>query len=79
MDDLQMITQSQLRKILKCSESHVTFLREVGIIPAIRTGRNYMFSPNAIHNFFIDYEGLDVSSKIKAIQSKHIVDARKKA
>lgn len=77
MDNLQMITQDQLKKLLNCSESHVTFLREIGIIPAIRTGRNYMFSPIAINNFFIDYEGLDVSSRIKAIQSKHIVDARK--
>ena len=40
MDSLQMITQAQLMKLLNCSESHVTFLREMGIIPAIRTGRN---------------------------------------
>ncbi len=45
MDSLQMLTQAQLMKLLNCSESHVTFLREMGIIPAIRTGRNYMFSP----------------------------------
>lgn len=73
-----MITQAQLMKLLNCSESHVTFLREMGIIPAIRTGRNYMFSPIAISNFYTEYEGLDVSSRVKAIQSKQIVDARKK-
>ncbi len=50
----------------------------MGIIPAIRTGRNYMFSPRAVSNFYMDYEGLDVSSRIKAIQSKQIVNARKK-
>ena len=51
-----MLTQAQLMKLLNCSESHVTFLREMGIIPAIRTGRNYMFSPRAVNkcikNFF---------------------------
>lgn len=77
MTDLQMITQEQLTKILNCSESHVTFLRELGIIPAIKTGRNYMFSPQAIRNFFTDYEGLDVSSKVKAMYSKEIVESRK--
>ena len=79
MSDLQMFTQAQLMKFLNCSESHVTFLREMGIIPAIRTGRNYMFSSRAINNFYKYYEGLDVSSRIKAIQSKQIVDNRNKA
>ncbi len=77
MSELQMLTQEQLTKLLNCSESHVTFLRELGIIPAIKTGRNYMFSPQAIRNFFRDYEGLDVSSKVKAMYSKEIVESRK--
>lgn len=77
MECLQMITQTQLKKMLNCSESHVQFLRELGIIPAIKTGRNYMFSPISIQNFYNDYEGLDVSSRVKAIQSKKIVESRK--
>lgn len=77
MDYLQMITQSQLMKILNCSESHVTFLREMGIIPAIKTGRNYMFSPFAIQRFYEEYQGLDVSSRVKAIQSREIVESRR--
>ena len=77
MSELQMLTQEQLTKLLNCSESHVTFLRVLGIIPAIKTGRNYMFSPQAIRNFFRDYEGLDVSSKVKAMYSKEIVESRK--
>ena len=77
MSELQMLTQEQLTKLLNCSESHVTFLRELGIIPAIKTGRNYMFSPQAIRNFFRDYEGLDVISKVNAMYSKEIVESRK--
>lgn len=77
MEYLQMVTQAQLMKLLNCSESHVTFLREMGIIPAIKTGRNYMFSPISIRKFFNEYEGLDVSSRVKAIQSKEIVESRR--
>lgn len=36
MNDLQMITQEELTKLFHCSEAHVTFLRELGIIPAMR-------------------------------------------
>lgn len=77
MENLKMLTQVQVAKILNCSESHVTFLREMGIIPAIKTGRNYMVSPVAIDNFFKQYEGLDVSNRVHAIYSKDLVESRK--
>lgn len=77
MENLRMVTQEELTKLINCSENHVTFLRELGIIPAIRTGRNYMFSPIAIQNFFNDYAGLDVSNRVKAMHSKEIVESRK--
>ncbi len=73
-----MITQEQLAKLLNCSLSHVAFLRELGIIPAIKTGRNYMFSSKAIERFFDEYAGLDVSNRIQAMYSKDIVTSRKK-
>lgn len=53
MNNLQMITQEELTKLIHCSEAHMTFLRELGIIPAIKTGRNYMFSPTSIQNFLM--------------------------
>lgn len=77
MEYLQMITQEQLTKLINCSENHVTFLRELEIIPAIKTGRNYMFSPIAIQSFFDKYAGLDVSNRIKAMHSKEIVESRR--
>ncbi|MGX8833665.1 helix-turn-helix domain-containing protein [Amedibacillus sp. YH-ame6] len=76
MDDLRMITQEELRKILNCSESHITFLRELGIIPAIKTGRNYMFSAKAIQEFFDAYKGLDVSNRLSAMKSKELVQSK---
>lgn len=77
MENLRMVTQEELTKLINCSENHVTFLRELGIIPAIRTGRNYMFSPIAIQKFFNEYAGLDVSNRVKAMHSKEIVESRK--
>lgn len=76
--EYKMITQEQLAKSLNCSLSHITFLRELGIIPAIKTGRNYMFSPKAIDKFFEDYEGLDVSNRVQAMHSKDVVMSRTK-
>lgn len=75
----KMITQEQLAKLLNCSLCHVTFLRELGIIPAIKTGRNYMFSPKALNTFYEDYEGLDVSNRVQAMYSKDIVASRKRS
>lgn len=77
MENLKMMTQTQVAKILNCSENHVTFLRETGILPAIKTGRNFMFSPFALRNFYDQYEGLDISNRVKAMYSKEIVESRK--
>lgn len=74
--ELEMITQKQLAKLLNCSESHVVFLRELQIIPAIKTGRSFMFSTLAVQRFFIEYEGLDVSNRVRAMCSKDIVESR---
>lgn len=77
MKDIEMITQKKLARLMHCSERNITFLRELGIIPAIKIGRNYIFSPIAIQKFYNDYAGLDVSNRIKAMQSKEIVESRK--
>lgn len=78
MEEYKMITQEQLAKMLNCSLCHVTFLRELGIIPAIKTGRNYMFSLKAVNKFYEDYEGLDVSNRVQAMISKDIVSSRRR-
>ena len=63
-------------EFLNANLSTVTNLRELGILPAIKTGRNYMFSQEVIKKFQIDYSGLDVSNRAKAIQSMTIVKSR---
>ena len=77
MNRLQMLTQEEVAQLLHSNISTITMLREMGIIVAIRTGRNYMFPQSSIEEFFELYRGLDVSNRVHAIRSKEIVEARK--
>ena len=63
-------------EILNSHVSTVATLREIGILPAIKTGRNYMFSRRSISRFQSDYEGLDLSNRVKAIEAFQIVRNR---
>lgn len=64
-----MLTQEELAELLHAQLSTVTILRELNIIPAIKTGRNYMFPIEEVKIFQQKYRGKDVSNKVKAIQS----------
>ena len=52
-------------------------LREVGVIQAIKTGKNFMFTQDVILEFQTDYIGLDVSNRVNAMKSLKIVCQRK--
>lgn len=69
MTDLKMLTQDELSELINVSRDQVAMLREVGIIRATKTGKCYMFSQAEIKRFQRDYVGLDVSNKIKALES----------
>ena len=76
IDRLRMLTQEEVAEALNANLSTITNLRELGILPAIKTGRNYMFSQDVIKKFQSDYSGLDVSNRVKAIRSMTIVKSR---
>lgn len=78
MTDLKMLTQDDICDLLKISRDQVTMLREVGIINAIKTGRNYMFSQQEIRIFQEKYKGYDISNRVKAIQAYTAVETHKK-
>lgn len=69
MTDLKMLTQDELSELINVSRDQVAMLREVGIIRATKTGKCYMFSQAEIKRFQRDYVGLDVSNKVKALES----------
>lgn len=76
MTELQMYTQEEVAELLHAHVTTVTTLREIGILPAIKTGRNYMFTRDVIQKFQHDYTGLDVSNRVKAIEAYKYVTTR---
>ncbi|HIX82123.1 MAG TPA: helix-turn-helix domain-containing protein [Candidatus Erysipelatoclostridium merdavium] len=74
MNDLQMLTQEEVAELLHAHVTTVSMLREVGILPAIKTGRNYMFSQQTIRDFQVNYSGYDVSNRVKALESLSNID-----
>lgn len=72
-EEIMMFTQEEVAKALHCNVITVTMLREVGVLPAIKTGRNYMFSRDDLILFQKNYKGLDVSNRVKAIEAKKTV------
>lgn len=69
MTDLKMLTQDEVATLLNVSRDQITMLREVGIIRATKTGKCYMFSQQEIKSFQELYKGLDVSNRVKALES----------
>ena len=67
--DIRMYTREEVADMIGCHKDNVVMLSEVGCLKAIRIGRRYMFSYEAIKQFQHDYEGLDVSNRTKAIGS----------
>lgn len=69
MTDLKMLNQDEVAELINVSRDQVAMLREVGIIKATKTGKCYMFSQQEIKLFQELYKGLDVSNKVKALES----------
>lgn len=77
MDKLRMLTQEEVADILHTHITTVAMLREIGILPATKTGRNFMFTQNTILEFQTKYLGMDVSNKRNALKSYEIVENQK--
>ncbi|MEE0779366.1 MAG: helix-turn-helix domain-containing protein [Massilimicrobiota sp.] len=73
MNDLQMLTQEDVAELLHTHVTTVSMLREVGVLPATKTGRNFMFSQQTIRDFQKNYSGYDVSNRVKAVESYQCV------
>lgn len=77
LNNLRMLTQEEVAELLHTHITTVAMLREIGILPATKTGRNFMFSQETILKFQIDYLGMDVSNKRNAIKSYETVENKK--
>lgn len=75
---VKMLSVEEVGEILNVSRNQITMLREIGIIKAIKTGKNYMFPLEEIQRFQRDYIGYDVSNKEKAIKAYEAVHEQSK-
>lgn len=66
---LNMLSQEEVAKKLGTTKQHISTLRELGLIQAIKTGKGFMFSQREIERFQEVYRGCDVSNRVKAIES----------
>lgn len=72
--NLKMLSINDVCEILNVSRQQITMLREIGIINAIKTGKNYMFTKEEIQRFQRDYVGYDISNREKALKAYNIVN-----
>lgn len=75
--DIRMYTRDEVAEMIGCHKNHVVMLSEVGCLKSIRIGKRYMYSYEAIKQFQKDYEGLDLSNKVKALQAYSLVNKSK--
>ncbi|MFR3060534.1 MAG: hypothetical protein ACLTL6_00600 [Holdemanella porci] len=55
---------------------NVSMLCDVGVLKPTKIGRAYMFSQGMLLKFQHDYEGLNVCNRLRALESKKIVEQR---
>ena len=73
--DLKMLSQDEVAELSNVHRDTVAMWREIGIIKATKTGKCYMFSQEEIRRFQHDYKGLDVSNRVKALESYNLVNS----
>ena len=66
---LNMLSQEEVAQKLGTTKQHISTLRELGLIQAIKTGKGFMFSQREIERFQEVYRCCDVSNRVKAIES----------
>lgn len=76
-NELQMLTCEEVGSIMGTNRQRVQALKKLGVLHGIVTGNKIMFSQDEIKRFMSDYEGLNVSNDVQAIESMKMVDKRK--
>ena len=68
-NSLKMLTREETSKLLNTSLNTLDMLREVGVLKAIKIGKNYMYSQFSIKQFQLDYEGYELSNLVTITNS----------
>ena len=64
MEDLQMLTREETAELFSISLSTLDMWRETGALKPIKTGRNYMYSQEAIKKFQEKYGGYEMDNLV---------------
>lgn len=74
MEEIKVYDTEQVAEMFRTHRNNVCMWREIGIIQAIKTGKGYMFPYEEIKRFEREYVGLDISNRVKAIESYKMVN-----
>ena len=69
-----MLTREEVASCFNVNVDTVSMLCNVGVLKPIKLGKCYMFSQSMLAKFQQDYEGMDVSNRIKSPRLKRIVE-----
>ena len=64
MDNLRMLTSKEAAKVFNISMVTLNMWRETGVLKPIKTGKNYMYSQEAIKKFQEKYEGYEMDNLV---------------
>ena len=73
MKELQMLTKDQTARIFDISIPTLDMWRETGVLKPIRTGRNYMYSQEAIKEFQERYEGYEMDNLVHVNETLEMI------
>ena len=69
-----MLTREEVASCFNVNVDTVSMLCNVGVLKPIKLGKCYMLSQSMLAKFQLDYEGMDVSNRINALDSIRIVE-----
>lgn len=71
-----MLTREEVASCFNVNVDTVSMLCNVGVLKPIKLGKCYMFPQSMLAKFQHDYEGLNVCNRLRALESKKIVEQR---
>ena len=64
-----MLTVEEVTDLLNTSKNTLTMLRETGALKAIKTGKSYMYSQEAVKRFQEKFEGYSMDNLVNITNS----------
>lgn len=69
-----MLTVEEVTDLLNTSKNTLTMLRETGALKAIKTGKSYMYSQEAVKRFQEKFEGYSMDNLVNIKNSLNAIN-----